>query len=144
MSVIVKTDHYIYEPTFCPDTDTYIDVCPYKKYERNCKIFNCNCKAGTILSGRANFYAHIKSDCHKTYVQQYALFKKELTEEQGKNKQLTYENQMLIRKVNKVDQDHKVLREKYEKLVEQNKKFHGKQEKLLNKYKKILEEITVD
>ena len=144
MSVIVKTDHYIYEPTFCPDTATYIDVCPYKKYERNCKIFNCNCKAGTILSGRANFYAHIKSDCHKTWVQQYALFKKELTEEQEKNKHLTYENEMLIRKINKQDQDHKVLQEKYGKLVTEYGKFCNKSEKLLNKYKKILEEITVE
>ena len=38
---------------------------------------------------------------------------------------------MLIRKINKQDQEYKGLEEKYEKLVEQNKKFHGKRQSFI-------------
>ena len=144
MSAIVKTDHYIYEPTFCPETDTYKDICPYKRHERNRRIFNCNCKIGSNIHNVPSFNSHIKSECHKSYIQNYALFKKELTEEQEKNKQLTYEKEMLIRKINKLDQDYKVLQEKNNKLITEYGKFCSKSEKLLNKHKSTLEEITVE
>ena len=144
MSSIINTEHYLYDPTFDTETGNYVDKCPYRKNERNRKIYQCNCKAGSIIHNRISYNSHIKSECHKNYLSNYDVFKKEVTEEKEKNKHLTYEKEMLIRKINKQDQDYKGLEEKYDKLVEQNKKFHEKSGKLLNKYKKILDEITVD
>lgn len=143
-SVVVKIDRYIYEPSYDTETGDYIDICPYKKHERNRKMYQCNCKAGSLIHSIPSFNSHIKSECHRNYLINYDVFKKELNEEKEKNKHLIYEKEMLIRKINKQEQDYKGLEEKYDKLVEQNRKFHEKSGKLLNKYKKILDEITVD
>ena len=138
MTSIVKTDHYVYEPTFDPDTDTYVDVCPYKKHERNRRIYNCNCKIGSNIHNIPSFNSHILSSCHKSYVQNYALFKKELNDEKEKNVKLTYDNEMLTRKNNKLEKDHSDLQEKYCKLNTQFTKFYTKSVNLVNKYKEIL------
>jgi len=147
--MIVKTiEMTIYEPTFNVENDTFEDICPYKPRERNRMTFACRCKAGTEICNRPQYFSHINSSCHKDYIKNYTLFKKEINEEKDYNKKLKYDNEILTRKFNKKEEEEnkelkelKELSSKYHKLVGESAKYHHKIQKLNDKFKNILNEM---
>ena len=101
---IVSITRCIYIPKFDSSKDEYIDVSPYKPYERNSIQYECRCRAGSVLTNNTTFKQHIKSKTHQDFIQNYSKYFKEVDESQEKIKQLTIDKEMLQRKVNKLQQ----------------------------------------
>ena len=142
MASIVKTiEMMVYNPTFNPDSGLYEDICPYKHRERNRAIFTCRCKAGTEISSIPQYRSHINSSCHKSFIENYSLFKREINEEKEFNKKLKYDNEILTRKLNKKEEENKELITRYEKVLKSFKKYYDHNRKQTDKYKNIINEI---
>lgn len=102
MNQIVQVFNTIYKPVFDENKDEYIDKSPYKRYERNCIHYECRCKAGASFTSNASFKQHIKSKTHKDFINNYRKYYKEIDESSEKIKKLISENELLIRKNNKL------------------------------------------
>lgn len=53
--ILVKVEHELYTPTFDINTDQYIDVSPYRKYQRNCINYECRCRSGAMITNNQPF-----------------------------------------------------------------------------------------
>ena len=104
MSQIQLVDFKVYIPSYDVNNDLYIDKCPYVMYERNAIRYECRCKAGASFCGTGQFKQHIKSKTHQDFITNYSKYFKEVDERQEKIKELTIENEMLQRKVNRLQQ----------------------------------------
>lgn len=104
MSEIQLVHFQVYIPQFNTETDKYIDICPYKPYERQPIRYECRCRAGASFCGTGQFKQHIKSKTHRDFITNYSKYFKEVDEAQDKIKQLTVENEMLQRKISRQQQ----------------------------------------
>ena len=142
MASIVRTiELLIYEPTFNVESGKFEDACPYRPRERSRSLYTCRCKAGTEISSIPQYRSHINSSCHKNYIENYSFFKKEVIEEKELNKLLKYSNEILTRKLNKKEEEHKELITSYEKVLKSFKKYYEHNRKQTEKYKNIINEI---
>ena len=95
---IVSITRCIYIPKFDESKDEYIDVSPYKPYERNAIQYECRCRAGSVLTNTTTFKQHIKSKTHKDFIKNYKKYYAELDRAKGTIKELRVENEFLTRK----------------------------------------------
>jgi len=98
MNQIITVNKDIYIPSFNEELDEYIDISPYKRYERNCIQYECRCRAGSIITGNTGFKQHIKSKTHKDYIKNYKKYYSEVDKANSIIKELTIENEFLKRK----------------------------------------------
>jgi hypothetical protein len=140
-SIVKSVEYIIYEPQFNPDTNAYVDVCPYKPRERNRFLYTCRCKAGTEINNRPQFASHVKSECHKNYIENYAFFKNELLEEKKLTKKLTYDNEILNRKYDKKEKEYEKLEKIHITMLNSVKKYCNKNKKAYDKFKGQLDEM---
>ena len=96
---LLRVETEIYKPVFNEESGGFMDVCPYKPHERNRIHYQCRCKAGTNITSRGEFNQHIKSQTHRTFIDNYAEYYKEVDESEEKNRKLLAENELLKRKV---------------------------------------------
>ena len=101
MSEIQLVHFQVYIPHFNTETDKYADISPYRPYERQPIRYECRCRAGASFCGTGQFKQHIKSKTHQDFITNYSKYFKEVDEAQDKIKQLTVENEMLQRKINR-------------------------------------------
>mgnify|MGYP001169777813 CR=1 FL=1 len=95
---IVSVTRCIYIPKFDESKDEYIDVSPYKPYERNTIQYECRCRAGSVLTNTTTFKQHIKSKTHKDFIKNYKKYYAELDSSKETIKELRVENEFLTRK----------------------------------------------
>ena len=88
-----------YVPVFDENNDIYIDKCPYKPYQRNCKQYSCNCRAGASFLNNAQYKQHIKTKTHRDYVKNYKKYNKEIYERDETIKNLNVELELTKRKM---------------------------------------------
>ena len=93
--IVSKPDDYIQK--FYEKTDEYIDVSPYKKYERNPIQYECRCRAGSIMTNTSTFKQHVKSKTHKDFIKNYKKYYAELDSAKDTIKELRIENEFLTR-----------------------------------------------
>jgi predicted RNase H-like nuclease (RuvC/YqgF family) len=118
----------IYKPVFNENEDNFVDKCPYEKHERNRIHYQCRCKAGTYITSRGEFIQHIKSKTHKTFIENYSAYYKEVDDAEETNKKLTTDNEIMKRKIE--------MRQKENE--QQEKKLISKDEKIA----KLMDELT--
>ena len=85
-----------YIKSFDESKDEYIDISPYKKYERNSIQYECRCRAGSIITNTTTFKQHIKSKTHKDFIKNYKKYYAELDSAKKTIKELRIENEFLI------------------------------------------------
>ena len=95
---IVSVTRCIYIPKFDESKDKYIDISPYKPYERNSIQYECRCRAGSLITNTTTFKQHIKSKTHKDFIQNYKKYYAELDSAKETIKELRVENEFLTRK----------------------------------------------
>lgn len=66
----------VYIPVFNVETGKYEDKLPYIAYQRERQTYDCRCKAGTIFTNNTEFKNHVKSECHKRWLQNYEAYYK--------------------------------------------------------------------
>lgn len=88
-----------YVPVFDENNDTYIDKCPYKPYQRNCKQYSCNCRAGASFLNNAQYKQHIKTKTHCNYIKNYKKYNKEIYERDETIKNLNVQLELTTRKM---------------------------------------------
>jgi len=86
-----------YEPTFDPQNDTYFDKCPFVANSRNNPYYKCQCN-GFTFNKRVQFNQHVKSSCHKNYIENYSDNIKEVEDLKNEINSLLAENELLKRK----------------------------------------------
>ena len=98
MNQIITVNKDIYIPSFNEELDEYIDISPYKPYERNCIQYECRCRAGSTITGNTGFKQHIKSKTHKDFIKNYKKYYSEVDRSNSTIKELRVENEFLKRK----------------------------------------------
>ena len=93
----LTTTPTIYKPDFNSDNDSYLDDCPFPPNSRNNPWYKCPCN-GYEFNKRINFNSHIKSACHKNYVENYSDNIKEVEDLKTANNVLLADNEIMKRK----------------------------------------------
>lgn len=88
-----------YVPVFDENNDTYFDKCPYVPYQRNCRQYSCNCRAGASFLNNAQYKQHIKTKTHRDYIKNYKKYNKEIYERDETIKNLNIELELTKRKM---------------------------------------------
>jgi DNA repair exonuclease SbcCD ATPase subunit len=140
---LVRVTTEIYKPVFNENEDHFVDKCPYVKHERNRVHYQCRCKAGSYITSRQEYLQHIKSKTHKTFIENYSAYYKEVDDAEDTNKKLTKDNEIMKRKLEIREKEIEKLKEKYnkaekihkkenDKLLEDNNTVKGQLEKIIN------------
>ena len=96
---IVSTQTKIYKPEFNPENDNYYDKNPYIKNQRFPIDYKCECKSNHPRIFNWNtFNTHCNKQYHKNYIINYKNHNQELNSANERIKELTKENEFLIRK----------------------------------------------
>ena len=106
-----------YKPTFNPDKNIYVDICPYKPNQRNRPTYKCICN-GYEFNKSHQFYSHIRSETHQKYIDNYEKNNKEVDDLK------TEKNVLLAEKG--------ILENKNRKLIIRNKKLENESRMLKN------------
>jgi hypothetical protein len=77
---IIPTEKTLYELTYDPDKDEFIDISPFKKYDRssNNLEYYCPCKCNSGFSIWSGWEHHCKLKTHIEYRKNYRFFNKPL------------------------------------------------------------------
>lgn len=77
---IIPTEKTLYELTYNPDTDEFVDISPFKKYDRssNHLEYYCPCKVNSGFSIWSGWEHHCKLKTHIEYRKNYKFFNKPL------------------------------------------------------------------
>ena len=77
---LIPTNKTLYELTYDPDTDKFIDVSPFKKYDRsnNNLEYYCPCKVNSGFSIWSGWEHHCKLKTHIEYRENYKFFQQNL------------------------------------------------------------------
>ena len=110
---LVRVDKEIYKPIFDENKDKFIDKCPYEFHERNRIHYQCRCKAGSYITSRPEYLQHIKSKTHKTFIENYSAYYKEVDDAEDTNKKLTKDNEIMKRKLELREKEIEELKMKY-------------------------------
>lgn len=119
---IVSTQTKIYKPEFDPNTGKFYDKSPFKKHERRGIPHKCHCKTGKLFNTLTQYNQHIKTKTHKNYIQNYKNHNQELDSANERIKELTQENELLIRKNIDFQKEIDELKSKIYEL--ENEEFH--------------------
>ena len=122
---LVKTKKSLYDPSFDENTGKYVDVCPYKKHERNRIMYSCRCDVSVIITTRAQFCSHIKSNKHQELLENFKQYSTPSEEVEKELRQYRVDKELLTRQ--KV-----ILQEKAVKLMEELIKIREENEKMIN------------
>ena len=96
-TVLVSTHNVIYIPKFDPNTGKYIDQTPYIKYQRNCLVYECRCRAGSSFRGNNEYKQHIKSKTHRDFIDNYSKYFSEVDNQAEEIKSLRVDKERLAR-----------------------------------------------
>ena len=138
---IVLVQKEIYKPSFDENEDKFIDKCPYKLREKNRIQYQCRCKAGSTFTSRQEFIQHVKSQTHKTFIDNYSEYYKEVDEAEEKNKSLIAENEILKRKVELREDDIKERGDEITSLTRELTFYKQKNECLESNNKKLTNQL---
>ena len=119
---IVSTQTKIYKPEFNPNTGKFYDKSPFKKHERRGIPHKCHCKTGKLFNTLTQYNQHIKTKTHQNYIQNYKNHNQELDSANERIKELTQENELLIRKNIDFQKEIDELKSKIYEL--ENEEFH--------------------
>lgn len=119
---IVSTQTKIYKPEFDPNTGKFYDKSPFKKHERRGIPHKCHCKTGKLFNTLTQYNQHIKTKTHQNYIQNYKNHNQELDSANERIKELTQENELLIRKNIDFQKEIDELKSKIYEL--ENEEFH--------------------
>jgi len=97
MEIIQIQGHY-YQPKYDTHKDKYYDESPIQKYQRNGPIYTCRCKTNSQFRTFSEYKNHIKTKTHKDFLKNYKNHNRELLSANERIKELTIENEFLIRK----------------------------------------------
>lgn len=77
---LIPTNKTLYELTYDPDTDKFIDISPFKKHDRskNNLDYYCPCKVNSGFSTWSGWVHHCKLKTHEGYKENYKFFNKPL------------------------------------------------------------------
>ena len=77
---LVSTTKTLYDLTYDPNTDKFIDVSPFKKYDRsNSNLeYYCSCKCNSGFSTWSGWQHHCKLKTHIEYRENYKFFQQNL------------------------------------------------------------------
>jgi len=117
-----------YKPTFNPDKNIYVDICPYKPNQRNRPTYKCICN-GYEFSKSHQFYSHIRSETHQKYITNYEKNNKEVDDLK------TEKNVLLAEKG--------ILENKNRKLTNRNEKLEN-ESRMLKNLKEIFQYLNVN
>lgn len=138
---ISKIVNEIYVPQFDENKNCYIDITPYKPYEKNRIHYSCPCKAGVVFTCNSEYNQHIKSKTHKNYLKNFSIYNKPLDDEKKKTKELKYKNEMLFRKNTKILKAIQFLEPKIkflkEESFEKDAVISEQNQTILNQHNKI-------
>jgi len=138
---LVKTEEVmLYEPTFDENTGIYIDICPYKRHERNRSTYKCGCDHSFRFSTTGQFKSHIKSKKHKEFVDDYENNKRSDEETQKELKDCRIKIEFLERK-------NRILQKKDMDLIKEINKLKDENANLMKEkesYKKKKESLRRD
>lgn len=134
---LVKTEKSVYDPSFDENTGKYIDVCPYKKHERNRTIYSCRCDVSVVITNRQQFCSHIKSKKHQELVNNFKQYSTPTEDVEKEVKQHRIEKGFLSRQNTALKEQNTTLKEKASKLMEELNVTREKN-------KKMIEEKEVD
>ena len=129
--ILVKVEHELYTPTFDINTDQYIDVSPYRKYQRNCINYECRCRSGAMITNNQSFKQHIKSKTHKEFIKNYKNHMNSINDFENTLKEKDIEIEFLKRKNIKLEKiikdlnlEIEIIKEKYKKLLDNQDEFY--------------------
>ena len=105
-----------------PNTGKFYDKSPFKKHERRGIPHKCHCKTGKLFNTLTQYNQHIKTKTHKNYIQNYKNHNQELDSANERIKELTQENELLIRKNIDFQKEIDELKSKIYEL--ENEEFH--------------------
>ena len=125
----------IYKPTYNPDTNTFYDDCPFLPNSRNNPWYKCSCN-GYEFNKRINFNSHIKSACHKNYIEHYSDNIKEVEDLKTANNVLLADNEIMKRK-------NELMKKKME-LMEEKMKRCEKECRMLRNMKEVFNYFNDD
>ena len=117
------SNNLIYKPKFNENTDKYDDCSPYIKYQRNCQIYECRCKAGVILINNASYNKHIKNKTHKEWIKNYSKYYKEVDDANEIIKDKNIEIEKLKRKLQKKEKEYNELLKQLKGVIDDSE-FH--------------------
>ena len=120
---IVSTQTKIYKPEFDPNTGKFYDKSPFKKHERRGIPHKCNCKIGKLFNTLTQYNQHIKTKTHQNYIQNYKNHNQELDSFKEEIKELTANNELLIRRNIDLQKEIDELKSKINEL--ENEEFHS-------------------
>lgn len=116
-TTVVSIEAILYEAELDPETGEYIDKNPYGKGKGKPRpIIKCGCISGTLISTRAGFNQHIKTQAHRNWLENYAEEQKKKDEkrkmkttiEKLKIKNGRLENTIKLEQKNKRDLVHRL------------------------------------
>lgn len=132
---LVRVTTEIYKPVFNENEGNFVDKCPYVLHERDRIHYQCRCKAGSYITSRQEYRQHIKSKTHKTFIENYSAYYKEVDDAEDNNKKLTIENEIMKNKLELREREIETLTTKYNNTNEEKDTL----EKENNTLKKQLE-----
>ena len=111
MSGIITAPPITYKPEFNSDDGVYVDKCPFARNSRNNPWHKCPCN-GFEFNKTIKFNSHIKSACHRNYIENYSDNIKELEDLKNEMKGLLAENELLKRKNASLNKKMELMEEK--------------------------------
>tara|TARA_B100000035_G_scaffold314419_1_gene330641 strand:- start:285 stop:902 length:618 start_codon:yes stop_codon:yes gene_type:complete len=135
---LVPTTKTLYELIYDPNTGKFIDVSPFKKYDRstNHLEYYCPCKVNSGFSIWSGWDHHVKLKTHIEYRENYKFF----------NKPLLDCRQIIIdqkRENHKLENKYKGLKLKYKTKDNDIRTLEGEKIELKNNIKSISEELKM-
>ena len=158
---LIPTTKTLYELSYDPDIDKFIDVSPFKKYDRssNHLEYYCPCKCNSGFSIWSGWEHHCKLKTHIEYRENYKFFNKPLLdcrqivinqkrenhklENKYKGLKLKYKSKDDEIKI--LDEETKILDNNIKSIVKENYDIREELMNLKNKYdslQKDMEEIN--
>ena len=77
---LIPTNKTLYELTYNPDTDEFVDISPFKKHDRSKPYieYYCACKSNSAICSYSQWKNHINLKVHDEYRKNYKFFNKPL------------------------------------------------------------------
>lgn len=141
---LVKTEKSVYDPSFDENTGKYVDICPYKKHERNRIMYSCRCDVSVIITNTQQFRSHIKSKKHQELVKNFKQYstptecvEKELKQHRIDKELLTRQKTILQEKAMKLMEELTKIREENTKMKKEKEAEKKKRESMRKNIKEL-------
>ena len=141
---LVKTEKSVYDPSFDENTGKYVDICPYKKHERNRIVYSCRCDVSVIITTRAQFCSHIKSNKHQELLKNFKQYstpnediEKEIRQYRVDKELLARQKALLQEKAMKLMKELTETREENIKMIKEKEVEKKKREMMRKNIKEL-------